>query len=81
MITQGLTTGKFATVNKLFAQYLKRMKARYERFLRRLSGHDIDDENDDTDGALGFSSRERKKAKPKRRDGKKRSTEKVLDFA
>ena len=81
MITQCLRTGSFTTINRLFAQYLKRMKEKYSRFLLRLSGRDIDNGIENTHLAPKYSSRERQKAKPKRRDGKKRSTEKVLDFA
>lgn len=45
MITLCLKKGRFTTVNKMFAQYLKRMKTRYKRFLGRLSGRDSDEED------------------------------------
>jgi hypothetical protein len=54
------------------------MKAKYKKFLDRLSGYDLEEETESIDPPPVYSSRERKKAKPKRRVGKKSISDTVL---
>lgn len=79
MIKESFATGKFRDVNKIFAQYYKRMRGRFTSFLLRLSGrasYESKEGDEDTDGdenkqienkdpVIRYNSREKKKANQK----------------